>query len=120
MSSNKKKMGKNQLSHQPQMIETKFIMVQDTEYQRLCDENKELKRHLLDIQHKEKELLETISHNIRTIDELRKENEMLREKINKLEIDNDILKNEVNNLKIWRKKIEDKDLYDRYIMAYSN
>jgi hypothetical protein len=58
----------------------------------LIKENNDLKTQLANIQQKQLELLTTITSNTQTIDELKKENELLKEQITELKLENIQLK----------------------------
>ena len=82
----------------------------DSEYNRIVKENIELKEKILNLYKNEEILKETIKTNEETIEELKKENKILRDKLYSLENKMLSIESELNNIKI-------KEQYEKYVIA---
>lgn len=68
----------------PLIPDVNYLVIPENEYERLIEENKQLKIEINKIYQKERELREIIRNNELTIEELRKENRLLKEELDKL------------------------------------
>jgi hypothetical protein len=93
------------------------MLIYINEYNNLIKENNDLKTQIANIQHKQLELLTTITSNTQTIDELKKENELLKEQITELKLENSQLKECNSNLISRMDKMENNALFAKYKIA---
>jgi len=90
---------------------TKYTsFVSSDEYDKVVSENIELRAKIIEISQNERILNEIIEGNKKTIEELKKENDLLKEKLTKFEKDNQLSNDRI-------KKLENKQIYEKYIVA---
>ena len=89
-------------------VPTSFVS--SDEYDKVVNENIELCAKIVEISQNERILNEIIVGNKQTIDELKKENDLLKEKLTKFEKANELLNNRI-------KKLENQQIYEKYVIA---
>lgn len=93
------------------MTEIAFIrFVSENEYKKLQDENTELKLKISELYRKEESYKDTIRTNELTIQQLKEENQMLRQKISDLE-------NTIVKLETKINQFEEKEQYNKFMIA---
>jgi hypothetical protein len=92
--------------------ETNVIIqyVSVNEYKKVMDENATLKLRIMELYKNEEKYKDTIKTNEMTIQQLRAENEMLKQKIHELENKMTYLENKINQM-------EEKEQYNKFIIA---
>jgi uncharacterized coiled-coil DUF342 family protein len=108
-----------------------MLLVSESEYTSLVEENKKLKNEIMILYNNEKNLRETIKFHEQTIDELKNENKMLKEELTllkehikkqdeKIKEQDEKIKEQDKTITKLTKKIDDKEnkeLFKKYIMA---